>query len=690
MLYKRDKKHKNKRQSNFSSQCLPQLLLATLVTSNVANASAESTTKNILDLSLEELAQVQVTVASLFPSNLLQAGSSLAVIHEQDWQLLGSRNISDVLATVPGVSVVPSLSGSDAYAIRGYTRNTSLFGVALTWDGVPLNDYSRGAPALILPRLNLGAINKIEMIEGPGSALYGSDAFHGVIALHPYEADGDQKEISSSLGSDGYRALNLRQSHQSENKIHTSVAISLDAQANQQLGFSYTDPANGVAAKGERANSYGAQTASIKFHGDAEGEYRWRSGFLLHHFDGDGFQGFGSRVAGARDFGGINTRFYLSNVGVEHDLSSTATIELSAYGWWTENDFTAGRKNGESDFFSIQHRYGSQILYRQQLPDINTNWAFALGAENMGIETAKTSIFDLNGTQLSHLTYPAEDSDRYTKSATFEGNTHFAAEQWRVIYGVRLDHYSDFNNHTSPRLGLIWLPQPDKAIKLLYGNAFHAPAANDLMGVPGVIAGNKNLQPEIINTFELVFMQQSNAWFNQLTLFRSHWEDGIVSSANTTGPLPFVRENAEDNRARGLTWEIKWQPTPWFIKFGASWVESENTTQNEDYSAFPRYILNLETGYYYQPWRTRISLGQLCQFDTDDGFAPSAGFSSQRLPTYSRTDIGITHNLGENADLQFFIRNLFDRDNFLPSGAGSRGGIPDEQISVSAGFRYGF
>src|SRR6185295_8714869 len=83
-------------------------------------------------------------------------------------------------------------------------------GVLLSWDGVPLNDLLRGAPTLNVPGLNLGAIGEVQLVEGPGSSLYGADAFYGVVALSPYEAAGDAREAHADLRSNDSFAAGAR------------------------------------------------------------------------------------------------------------------------------------------------------------------------------------------------------------------------------------------------------------------------------------------------------------------------------------------------------------------------------------------------------------------------------------------------------------------------------------------------
>jgi iron complex outermembrane receptor protein len=644
----------------------------------------------LLDLSLEQLMQLEVRVASRIPTNSMNAASSVYVVPEAAWQSRGARNVSDVLATIPGVAIVPSLAGADAFAIRGYTRSTSLLGVLLSWDGVPLNDLFRGAPTLNLPGLNLGAIDEIQVIEGPGSALYGSDAFHGVVALTPFDSETRRREIYADARSNGFYTAGARVSSALGESAHASLALAADGQSDQELAFGYTDPTTGAPLAGERANRYGAESISLQLRGKASGNVSWHSGVLIHHYDGQEFQGFGTRLAGTRDVGGVDSDLYLVDGGVKRELPNDAALELSVYAWQTDSVLTAGRSTFDFESANAQHRYGAHLTYESGPTKLNTEWAFVLGIEDLAVEDARTRTFDLNGAPLLDTVNPAEGASRRIYSATFEANSYWSAERWRLVYGARVDQYSDFGNEVSPRLGIIWHPQDHNAVKLLYGNAFRAPSANDMRGTPGLIAANDALQPEVIDTLELVLMHQAEHWVSQLTLFHSRWHDGIVSVANVGGAEPFVFTNLEENNARGVTWSFKWQRDPWLLNLGVSSVRSENETLGDSYDAFPRYVVDGEVGYRHPRWNTRFSLVQHWQIETDDVFPPSAGIPATSLADYRRTDLAAIQRLNARLELTLFVRNVFDRENVLPSGAGSRGGIPDEPRTFSAQVRYIF
>jgi iron complex outermembrane receptor protein len=653
-------------------------------------APGDLSSSDLAGLSLEDLLKIEVRVASRIPANTLTAASSVEVIPESVWQRRGARAVGDALEAVPGVALTPALAGADAFAIRGFTRSSSVTGVLVSWDGVPLNDLFRGAPMLNTPGIGLGTIDEIQVVEGPGSALHGADAFHGVVALRPYDAARSGNNAHVELRSNSAYSAGSRFGAELGERALLSVAVAADGQGDQDLRYAYADPATGAERAGERRNELGARSASVQLRGGDGGGTTWRGGALLHHYDGDDFQGFGTRLSGVRDTGGIDTDLVVVDGGMRRERAGGAALELSAYAWSSDSVLFAGRNTFDFESANEQSRWGVHGTYEKTLAAAATQIAVGIGVEELAIDEATTRNYDLTGALTLDRVNAAAGAQRRIYSATFEGQTRWSADHWRLVYGARSDDYSDFGSQVSPRVGLIWSPHPKNAVKLLYGEAFRAPTANELRGTPGLIQENPSLDPETVATRELVVMHQGDRWFMEGTLFASAWRDGITSVANAGGVDPFVFANLERNRSHGVTWKLSWQGDPWLFNVGAAWVRSENETRDEDYSAFPRYIVSAEASYNHPASKTRFYLVQRWQIDTDDVFQPSAGFAPLALPTYARTDVGANRSLGERLSLGIAVRNLFDRDNVQPSAAGSRGGVPDYGRTLGAEIRLAF
>jgi iron complex outermembrane receptor protein len=101
-------------------------------------------------------------------------------------------------------------------------------------------------------------------------------------------------------------------------------------------------------------------------------------------------------------------------------------------------------------------------------------------------------------------------------------------------------------------------------------------------------------------------------------------------------------------------------------------------------------MLNAGLGYEFIASALHVSLDQKIFWNTDDVPTTSATFVSESLPSYRRTDMNIVKTLNRQLQGTLQIRNLFDRNNRLPSPTGSRGGLPDDPRSVNIGLQYQF
>src|SRR5690606_20713496 len=268
-----------------------------------------------------------------------------------------------------------------------------------------------------------------------------------------------------------------------------------------------------------------------------------------------------------------------------------------------------------------------------------------------------------------------------------ELKTGFLNDKLRLVYGGRVDDYSDFGLQTSPRLGIIFLPAADWTHKVLYGNAFRAPTAFELYGV-GNLKGNPDLQPETVNTLEWVTQKTSRFWTAGVTLYQSRWQDSIIRapSADPSFQLEFL--NSETNLSRGIEASFSFKASQWLADVSASWTRSENLTHDLEYGAFPRAIVDAGIGYQTMNG-LRMYMNNRIHFDVDEGISQS-GQDVDELDTYWRTNLYVSQDMPGNLKLSLAIRNLFNRENALPSLFNAENGVPDDGLSISAGLHLRF
>jgi len=650
------------------------------------SAGASQKPSEFSELSLEELGQINVSVASLLPASLLDAASTISSISREQWQRRGARRLLDALEFQPAVQVLPHIVGNQAIVMRAMVPGGAPGGVAMTWDDVPLTDLLR-ASTQHMSGLNLGALGQVQVIQGPGSALYGSDAFYGLVALRSPDSDGTR--LSWIARSDGFGEAHVHDGRRLEGGTRLRLAVA----ANGQAGQSQQAPVG--AADGTpvvRENRMRAKTASLRLASATDSAWSWFAGLYLHDYHIDDTHGVGTRASGGTDIGWSHTHFAMAQAGVRHDLGSAQSLELKGYYWRSGNDIGSILASTPApvrrDLLSEQHRAGLQATWRNTAPSLRTEYALSAGIERVAVDKVRGDLRSLAGAFLRTVDNPAQGLGRTVRNMTLEANTRWDDGRWRLVYGGRMDHYSDFGSHGSPRLGLVFQPAPGSAFKLLYGQAFRAPSATELLGSPGSALPNPALKPEVIDTLELVGVRQDGRLLAQATLFASQSRDGVATQLVAPSRLvQFV--NVDRNKSHGASFSLRYAAGRWQADLAGSWARGRNENMGRKFRTFPAAKLDAGLGWTFDDPSWQVFFNQRWQSKVDDVSA-GAAFPPQGLPHYARTDLALVKRWTATMEGTVQLRNLTDRRNLFTSPSGARGGVPDSGITLAAGMQLLF
>lgn len=666
---------------------LPFLLLCATATASPLSV------EDLLQLNLEDLVNVRVSVTSHFVESQLDAGSTVSAVTDEQWRQRGARRLYEAVGHLPGVIVIPNLYATEQITIRGYADANNRHGVATQWDGVTLPSVLISAQTA-RPNISLGTLDRIELIRGPGSALHGENAFHGVLALHAFESTTDVTRLDTDVATNGYyqTSVNHSQALGGETRMHASAAFS--GQPDQHLTYRYFDPP-GIS---ERAFKHQSATAVVKFTSDPNQKLTWNGGLYLDDTESHGFLGAGTSGATGLDEldqSNRDSQFWMARGGLGYAINATTASQMMLYHttqYTTVSRFlpttlptplNAINKHDETET-------GAQLVIHQQALLGNTNWGAALSARHQGVGTATLKKVETDGTVVANINEIYGNFSRDITSMSFDANSAFAGDTVHLRYGMRVDSYSDVGTHVTPRLGVIYQPQPDTALKLLYGEGFRAPSASEVKGSLSGFESNPNIKPEEIKTLELAYLQKTERSLTELVLFKSRWVEAISLVPSTTPGFAYQFVNTGKSAAYGAEASFTQHNELWSMETSASYVRSENITTERDYTAFPTWILNAGVGYRFAPYATQIFVNQRVHLDADESKPSPAYIDPAPLKDYWRTDVHVATQLSKKAAVTYDIRNLFDRHNAWPSiqPNPSPGGTPDEGRSVLLGVRY--
>ena len=614
---------------------------------------------------------MNVTVVSLFDESLIEASSSVKVVNETAWLANGARRTNEVMTYQPSTISHPFLGGSNAFSIRGYSNSLSARGVATLLDGVPLNTYSFGTAQYFLANFDLGALNRAELIRGPGSAIYGSDAFHGVFSLTAFSSDKNSVETELGAGSPGYARGHARFSRQLGESSHISGAAASTHEGDSDIVFTTADP----NVQGVREDAYTSKTTYLKAEHKLNDQWGADWGVYYNSWDGEKFPSFGESTLGEDDISRGEQEFFMLKANLRHAFSQVRSIELKSFIWNTDQrfdyEFTPVPFQQQED-----RRYGLSVIIKDEGNGKTDRWLIGAGID-------RTKIIS---TSVSTGVQAFDGQERKISNVFADYRRVLLGGDLLLGLGARLDDYSEFGSHFTPRMSLIYLLGENESIKLLYGNAFRAPVGSEVTS-SGVIQGNMDLKPETIDTYELIWMKQTSAYSLSTTAFYSEWTDGIVIIDDVTLPAPFTKRyvNQGKLKSKGIELESTLLMNQWKIDSAYSFVESEDVQKQEDFIAFPKHTLQFGAGTGITN-KLDFRFYNTAYFDVYANPAQTAN----KLGTIWQTNMHLNYLWYKNVELSVDIRDILNRKDPVPSLWGNDEGLPVDGIQISAYLKYTF
>jgi len=635
-----------------------------------------ATQESFYHLSFDELLELQTEVATVFPTDELLVPSSVTKVTEEQWRMRGARvGIQPLVEFIPGVANYPTLGGT-GLSVRGYTSDLSpARGHSLLIDGIPLTRYSVGTAIYSLSNMNLALFSKFEMIRGPGSALHGSDAFHSILGFSTWNPEEDGFEVSGAFGDPKQSGIDLRYSKSFTKKSRFSAVFAVDGQGNQNINYSSRRASLAPLGTLSRDEGFESGSALLRWKSELEKGLDLDLGLLFHQRETDEIPGV-TRFFGGPDSGDSETDLGMGWVKLEKELQDERKLELKAFRSGSGLRFGFDMM-GNNQFVNNRTDLRSGWSLRLKQPEGTRKIQWVIGA-GMNWQRVNDAYFNIANTGITPEPYSGDS--RKLKHLLFSTRTKIKEKNY-LILGGRLDDYPSFGKQFTPRVGLIHKADENTAYKLLYGNAFRAPAVRELKAL-GAVTGNPNLQPEEVDTYELIYQKRQGKSHFNLTFFRSEWNHGIEVTGGSYA-------NSGLHKSHGV--ELQWGreiAKNLDMNLSASHVKSRDEVRAQDQFAYPERIFDLEFHHRGKPLEWRLAFRSMGDWRDGSGLEPTT--PAHPLGPYLRTDLTLKHEIEKDQEVFLYVKNLLDRDLAVPSVWDSGYGLPETGIGTRLGFRVRF
>ncbi|MBL6447384.1 TonB-dependent receptor [Fulvivirga sp. 29W222] len=476
---------------------------------------------------MDELINLEISVASKSAEAYINSPSSVYVFTAMEIERMGARSVEELLNYVPGYFTGLDIEQGKAYRTGARGRSTALSeSVLFLVNGSQLNDLYTGGVSIINRLVPVENIKQIEVIRGPGSSLYGSNAFLGVVNIVTKKNIND---IQLSYGN--FQSVSVAGNF---SKSYENVDINAFVKGFSNDGYEFDDFTDLVGRTSDMTDQERGFDAMLGV------SYKGLKLEMRHHErEFKGYYGLG----GVADFNNSEESFQ-TMVNLIYTLQFTEKLKFNfkvgrrVETWKTKAViFPAGYDGWTEDFFAGPFMKSSAINLNAdatQLLSEKNELLAGFSYERAGISKAVSltthDYRELNyfgGIREYELPFNNIDDMRYVLGF-FIQDKHTFNKYLKVTYGARIDNYSDFGTSFNPRGAVIGNTPWKGIVKVMYGQAFRAPNYLELYDQNNPVDyGNTALDPEKIKTIEIAYTQSFDVFSASATYFNNTIENLI-------------------------------------------------------------------------------------------------------------------------------------------------------------------
>ncbi len=581
--------------------------------------------------------------------------ADVTVIERDEIERAGGSSLTNLLSRQAGVQI--NSSGGAGTASSVFLRGTGSEQLVVLVDGLRINSATLGTTAF--QNIPLGQVERIEILRGPASSLYGADAVGGVIQIFTRKAQKGKPLIHAALGLGSYDTV-------------TAEAGISAGNDNTQYGLNISS---------HDTNSFSAirsRTPNVQDRDNDAYNNLSFSGHLNHQFtkgQSIGLQVFQSKGHSHSDDSFSNGGGDFDNIGNQTLQSySVSSKNQLAENWHSTIKFGEGvdksnstRASGRSTFKTTQTQFTWQHDFKLPVGDLTVAYDKLKQRVNSSNSYDKTS----------------RSNDSFLAQYLLSTGNH------TVNASLREDHNSQFGNYTTGGAGYAYRFTPAWKVSASYGSAFRAPTFNQLY-FPNF--GNPDLAPEKSDNLEASLQFQGNNFDIRATVFRNKIRDLLANVGPAAGTCTFAGfcpTNIGKVEIEGVTFDGNWDITDNLLLSGNFTVQSprakEDSTGDIDQLLVRRGnrygTINLLHSVGNLQWGAEVT-GASKRYNNIDNTKSMSG--------YMLLNLTANYQLNPEWKLEGRANNLLDKDYALAFTSNGPAGVPFNTAGSNffVGLRY--
>ena len=657
-----------------------------------------------------------VVTATRTENDVKNVPASTQIITSSDIKKSGATNVRDAITDFANITMTKKVrGGGHEIIVRGMSTDKSLImvnghRVANEADGSGLGN------ANALDRINVDNIEKIEIVKGPSSALYGSEAMGGVINIitkSSKEAEVrtglvnssedftnwwhlDSGEIGKFSATLDMRFNKIRRDGDDTDFLTDSFGTAQTYNFNANYHFNDHNYLNFYVdhyTQNLKRDLYTHKRDNIKVNfpekmrpmGQASmtGEGSMEDALANYHYKQQTY-GLSWNGKTARNDWQIQT--YLSKFDWESDIRYSGMqfkghvpAGLSPMTGRMWDSIFKGFMVGDSGEYKNDVNVNSNkifVIEGRNSTKINDNHQITYGAEYIKNTVKGTNFGDDNQFGVTHIgsvskngvTKEISEKEIDTYAAYLQDEINYG--KWFIVPAIRYDHHENFGSHTSPKLGLTYKANDTFRVKANYGKGFKAPTIQNLycklvthMGPAGIITvnPNANLRPETSNSWDVGVEKEWGKISTSLVYFDTKLENMITTEE--IGEKTYRCINVGNVRVKGIEHTLGYELNPmWKFKVNSTWLDAVNKDKN-------------------QPLPQRSRLSQIYSLSFDDGkdigwsavlwdelnykyvtpVTVKGNTEAGPKKTYNLLNFTLTRKINKDTKIYGSVQNIFDK-----------------------------